>query len=366
MIQIKSEVKGQLRNCLESARVFRVRAGLTMGNELRVLVVGAGSIGERHVRCLIEGRRAAVGVCELNEALRERMKCTYGIARAFPTLDDALRQHWDAAVIATPADTHVRIARRLAEHRVHLLIEKPLAVSLDGVADLMQVVREGQMYAAVAYVHRAHPALAAMRDALRSGRFGKPLQVVSVSGHHFPNARPAYRQIYYADRARGGGAIQDALTHAVNAAEWLVGATDRVVADASRQRLVGVEVEDTVHLITRHGGVMGAFVLNQYQMPNEFYITVVCEGGTARYEPGANRWRWMDQPGGQWRDEAGPPLERDGWFMIQTNQFLDVVAGTRQPLCTLEEGAQTLRVNLAALRSADAGAVPVRIEEVAL
>jgi predicted dehydrogenase len=139
-----------------------------------------------------------------------------------------------------------------------------------------------------------------------------------------------------------------------------------VIADASRQGLVGVEVEDTVHLMTRHREVMGAFVLNQYQMPEEFHITIVCERGTARYEPGANRWRWIDQPGGQWHDEAGAPLERDGWFMIQMNHFLDVVAGTRQPLCSLDEGVQTLRVNLAALRSADAGAVPVKIEEVAL
>ena len=333
----------------------------------RVLVVGTGSIGERHLRCLVNGKRAGVGVCEPNDLLRENVTRRYAVAAEFAALDRALGQQWHAAVIATPADTHVSIARQLAEHGIHLLIEKPLAVSMDGIAELMQVVREKQVRAAIAYVHRAHPALASMRDAIRSGRFGRPLQVVSVSGHHFPTARPAYQQIYYADRAKGGGAVQDALTHAVNAAEWLVGSVGRVIADASRQALAGVEVEDTAHLMTRHGTVMGAFVLNQYQMPDEFHITVVCERGTARYEPGANRWRWMDQPGGRWHDEvAAAPLERDDWFMIQANQFLDVIAGTQPPLCSLEEGVQTLRVNLAALRSADAGGVPVGIKEVAL
>ena len=75
----------------------------------------------------------------------------------------------------------------------------------------------------VAYVYRAHPALMEMKQALDHGRFGRPLQVVAVSGQNFPFYRPAYRQTYYADRATGGGAIQDALTHVVNAAEWLVG-----------------------------------------------------------------------------------------------------------------------------------------------
>ncbi len=69
------------------------------------------------------------------------------------------------------------------------------------------------LIAGVAYPYRAHPTLAAMRDAIASGRFGKPLEVVVVAGQHFPTYRPAYRDIYYRDRATGGGAIQDALTH---------------------------------------------------------------------------------------------------------------------------------------------------------
>jgi predicted dehydrogenase len=193
-----------------------------------------------------------------------------------------------------------------------------------------------------------------------------PRQIVSVSGHHFATARPAYPKIYFADRAKGGGAIQDALTHSLNAGEWLVGPIERVTVDAAHQSLADVNVEDTVHLMARHGTVMGAYVLNQYQMPDEFHISVICEGGTLRYEPAANRWRWMDQPNGPWHDETHAPLERDDWFILQANRFLDVVEGRAEPLCTLDEGAQTLRVNLAALRSAEGGCVPVNIAEVAL
>jgi predicted dehydrogenase len=329
---------------------------------LRVLVVGVGSIGERHLRCLFQTARATVALCEISDTLRPAIATRYGIEQAYATLERALEHRWDAAVVATPAHTHIGISRKLAERGVHLLIEKPLSVSIDGIRELAEDVRRQRLTAAVAYVHRAHPALAAMRGALLNGRFGKPLQIVSMSGHHFATARPAYPQTYFADRDKGGGAIQDALTHSINAGEWLVGPIDRVTADAAHQSLAGVNVEDTVHLAARHGPVMGAYVLNQYQMPEEFHITVTCEGGTTRYEPGHNRWRWMDTPGGAWHDEPSRPLERDDWFTLQANQFLDVVQGHADPLCTLEVGLQTLRVNLAALRSVERGGLPISIE----
>ena len=63
--------------------------------------------------------------------------------------------------------------------------------------------------------------LAAMREAIHEGRFGRPVQLTLVAGQHFPTYRPTYRDTYYKDRAAGGGAVQDALTHHLNAVEWL-------------------------------------------------------------------------------------------------------------------------------------------------
>ena len=82
-------------------------------------------------------------------------------------------------------------------------------------------------------------------------------------------------------------------------------------------------------------------------------ITVVCDGGTARFEGHNNRWRWMLKPGDPWHDEQFEPMERDAFFVNQANAFLDVLEDLAPPLCTLEEGLQTLRVNLAALASLD-------------
>lgn len=336
-----------------------------MSNLHNVLIVGTGSIGERHLRCFQTTGRATVSFVEINEELRKTIAERYQ-ARGFPTLDAALTEHnkakpdaperFKVAVVATPANHHLAMSTRLAEAGIHILIEKPLSTGTVGVDRLTSEVREKKVLAGLAYVYRSLPALTEMRRAIESGRFGKPVEIVAVCGQNFPTYRPAYRETYYVKRATGGGAIQDALTHVLNAGEWLVGPIDRLVTDAAHQILEGVEVEDTVHVLTRHGSVLGSYALNQHQAPNEVTITVVCEHGTVRYESHASRWRWMMQPDEPWHDEPQEPLTRDAPFIIQAHKFLDAVDGIAPLLCPLAEGVQTLRVNLAALKSLDEGA----------
>jgi predicted dehydrogenase len=320
---------------------------------LRVLIVGVGSIGERHLRCFVATDRAEVSLCEVNESLRRAVAERYHVRRTFASLDQALAaSELDCAVLATPAHLHIPMALECVRAGLHVLIEKPLAVHLEGVDELQHELNARERVAAVGYVYRTHPALAAMQRALRSGRFGAPLQLVAHCGQHFPFYRPAYRDIYYRDRATGGGAVQDALTHIINAAEWLIGSPDRLVADVDHLVLDGVEVEDTVHVLTRHDQRMGCFSLNQHQAPNEMAITVICERGTARFESHQNRWRWQTTPEGDWYDESFPALERDTLFVRQADHFLDAVAGRVEPLCTVAEAARTLAANRAILRSA--------------
>lgn len=322
----------------------------------RVLVVGVGSIGERHVRCFAATGRARISVCEVNAELRRTVAERYSVADAFASIESGLAASPEVVVICTPAHLHVPMARAAVRTGAHVLVEKPLSTNFDGVTGLLREVEGRGTVAGVAYVYRAHPALAAMRDAIRSGRFGAPVQVVATCGQHFPFYRPAYRNIYYNDRATGGGAVQDALTHVMNAAEWLVGPVTRLAADVGHQVLDGVTVEDTAHVLTRHGNVMGCFSLNQHQAPNETTLTVVCQRGTARFEYHECRWRWATEPGAPWTDEPLPPLERDALFVRQAGAFLDAVEGRAVPLCTLAEARQTLAVNLAILRAAECGA----------
>src|SRR5688572_11494135 len=108
----------------------------------RIVVIGAGSIGERHIRCFAATGRARVSFVEPRAEVRDRVAAKYGGVQPLESIGAALDRGTDAAVIATPATLHVPQATQLAQRGVHLLIEKPLSVSIDGVAELAAAVAE--------------------------------------------------------------------------------------------------------------------------------------------------------------------------------------------------------------------------------
>src|SRR6185503_13164716 len=107
----------------------------------RVLVVGAGSIGERHIRCFLATERCEVSFVEINETLRQTIEARYS-ARGFASLEDGMADRPNIAVIATPAHLHVEMATRLAQAGIHLFIEKPLSTGEAGIERLLSLVRD--------------------------------------------------------------------------------------------------------------------------------------------------------------------------------------------------------------------------------
>lgn len=323
----------------------------------RVLVVGGGSIGERHARCLLRTGRCTVALCDVSPERRAELAARYPLSATYDSLEATLDGEWEAAVLATPAPLHVPQARALAARGAALLIEKPLSTTLAGVAELRGEVARWGVPAGVAYVMRAHPAVTTLRELLREETLGPLRHVTAVSGQHFPTFRPAYRDIYYARRSSGGGAVQDALTHLVDLVAHLAGPFQRVTADWDRQSLEGVAVEDTVNVLARlrEGGVMASLALNQFQAPNETTVSLHGERGSARLELHRARWGTLRQGETEW--QWSPPLvaERDDLFVRQAEAFLDAVEGRAAPLCSLEEAEHVLRVNLAILRSGASG-----------
>lgn len=321
-----------------------------------ILIIGTGSIGERHLRCFLATGRARVSFCEPNPELRQRIGEQYPV-RGFESLDRALNeQAFDGAVICTPAHTHLAIAHPLLDQQIGVLLEKPLSTTYDDVPALLHKIESGNHIARVAYVYRSIPLIQELHRLLQDSPFGAPRHISVVSGQNFPSFRPAYRDIYYNSHATGGGAIQDALTHGIHAAEWLDGPICEVSCHAEHQVLEGVDVEDTVNLIAKNrNGTLLNFSLNQFQAPNESFWFIHCPGGSFRAEIHNHRIGKLALGESEWQWQEIPREERDGAFTRQANAFLDNLDGLPSPLATVAEAAQTLNVHLAALESAQTG-----------
>ena len=114
----------------------------------RILIVGHGSIGKRHLRLAREFLpQAEIGV------LRHKVDLTIpeGADYVFSTMVEALAFAPNLAIVANPATIHLSTAMRLAEAGVHLLIEKPLSVISEGVTDLIETCKKTNVVLAIGY-----------------------------------------------------------------------------------------------------------------------------------------------------------------------------------------------------------------------
>lgn len=321
----------------------------------KVLIIGCGSIGERHLRCFLRTGRAEVVATDTSPTTLQRIKETYGVRTSEDWQTAVRRGGHDAAVICTPATLHVEMATRALERGLHVLIEKPLSLSLAGIEDLLAARTRSGRQVAVAYTYHSIPVLRAVKAFLAENPLGPLLQAVITAGQPFHRLRPGYASTYYRDRATGGGAIQDALTHAANWIESVLGPTESVLCDCAHLGVPNVEVEDTVHIAARHARARCSYTLNQFQAPNETYLQLNSATASLRIELHRQRWGTFTSESTDWEWRPALPSDRDTPFTNQANSFLDQIEGQPSPLCSLEAGIQTLRFNLAALAAADRG-----------
>jgi predicted dehydrogenase len=319
---------------------------------LDILVVGGGSIGERHVRCF-QAIGCTVALCDSNADRLREMAEKYHLARTFSDLQQATSGNWYGVVIATPANLHAGHAVAIANSTAALLIEKPLCTRLEDAEWLQSMVKEKIVQ--VGYVLRFHPATRHVRQLLAENVIGALHQVTVTAGQNFPSLRPAYRETYYKFHETGGGAVQDAATHLFDIVQHLGGPLDWIFCDHAHQELTDVAVEDTVHLIGRADGgrVLVSIALNQFMAPNETHLQLNGSRGSlairfhehraGMFMLGDSEWTWTE------------PLasERDDLFREQAQSFLSAAIGQEPPLCGLDDGIRALKVNLAALRSGE-------------
>jgi len=225
---------------------------------------------------------------------------------------------------------------------------------MDGVPGLAEAVDQSGVTFVMGYTWRSMPIIRSFKKAIDSGQYGTPRELVVVSGSHWPKYRPAYRVVpYFQRRESGGGVIQDGLTHLFNLGEWFVGPITELTADHAYLLLEGITIEDTAHVIARHGALLASYTFNLTQMHGETSITIITDKGSLRIENHKNRWRWMNEPDGKWQDTEFPDIERDAPYVDQVHAFLDAIESKGPIRCTLEEGISTLKVNLAALKADD-------------
>jgi predicted dehydrogenase len=337
---------------------------------MKFLIAGLGSIGRRHFRNLIAlGEKDIVLLRSHRATLPDDELAGYPVET---NLAEALKKHKpEAVIVANPTSLHMDIAIPAAEAGCAILLEKPVSNSLERLDVLQKTAGKSGSKILVGFQFRYHPTLNKARELLQAGALGKVLTVHVHWGEYLPNWHPweDYRQSYAARADLGGGVIVT-LTHPLDYLRYLLGDVESLWSFNGHLSPLEVDVEDTAEIGLRFaGGTVGGVHLNYVQRPGRHHLEIVGTNGTLRWDNADSLLHFFKMPAefGTWN--ANPPapvvetfappegFERNQLFVAQTRHFVETAAGKSEPLCTLADGVQALRLALAAQESQESGRV---------
>ena len=239
-----------------------------------VLVIGAGSIGQRHASNL-SALGADVTITDTDSARLVGLpwRTADGIADGF-----------EAIVVASPTTCHAEQALAALGTGAAVFVEKPLALTVD---DGERLVAVGGDRITVGYNLRFHEPLRQLAELVATGRAGRPLSYRFWFGQWLPDWRPTvdYRQTYSARADLGGGVLLDAI-HELDLALWVAGPDLSVVgATVARLGPLEIDVEDTVRaLLTTPDGVPVSIELDYLARQYRRGVEVIGDAATIRYD----------------------------------------------------------------------------------
>ena len=145
-----------------------------MGRIMRkkICVIGAGNWGSNHIRTLYE-LGSLGGVVDSDRRALIKIKAKYDNLNVYNNLSDSLSDDYDGYIVATPAETHYSIAKRLIENKKHLLVEKPLTLELSEAEHLVLLAKQNKVNLMVGHLMLFHPAILKIKDYLKSGKLGR-------------------------------------------------------------------------------------------------------------------------------------------------------------------------------------------------
>ncbi|MBN1264752.1 MAG: Gfo/Idh/MocA family oxidoreductase [Anaerolineales bacterium] len=320
---------------------------------MRTLIAGLGSIGRRHLRNLL-----ALGEEDIVLLRSGRGTLPDDELAGFPVETDiqlALKNRQpDAVIVSNPTAFHMDIAIPAAAAGCSLLLEKPISHDLKRIEELKQAVHQGGGQVLVGFQFRFHPGMKKAQDLLAQETLGKPLYVRVHWGEYLPDWHPweDYRDSYSARKDLGGGVVLT-LCHPLDYLRMLFGEVESVNADLRSGRLAGLDVEDTAEiLLDFENDVLGSVHLDYVQRPASHTLEVTTENGRIKWDNADGSVSWIEAGKDTWQQWTPPQqFERNTLFLDEMKNFLDVVNGTEQPACSLDDGIRSLEIALASQRS---------------
>lgn len=340
---------------------------------MKFLMVGLGSIGQRHLRNIkkLYGEDAeilAYRVRGLQRTFSDTMQIRENISLeeefgivSFSSLEEALMQKPGVAFITNITSSHIPCAIQCAKAGCHIFLEKPISDSFEGIEELGKIAEEHNLKIFMGYQNRFHPCIQYLKEILEKKELGRILSVRAVVGERLTTMHTYedYKETYMARKDMGGGVSLNQMVHELDYLYFLFGMPKSVYAVGGTTGNLGIDVDDNLDALfsLERDGVMVPVSVHAdfYQSPPSRFVQIVGEAGQIKTDLINAR---VEKAVRDVREEIHfEDFTRNQMFIDELQSFMDCIREDTDPAITLEDGKASLSMAICAKKSMETGEI---------
>jgi len=319
---------------------------------LKVVIIGFGSIGQRHCKNLLEKSNAEIFLSTKHNI--KNFKNNKRIQN-LPSFEKCLKNQPEIGFVCNTSNLHIQTAIKLAKNNCHLLIEKPLSNSLKNITPLLSLIEKNKLITLMGFNLRFHPCLIKVKQLLSKNKIGRVIYVHAENGSYLPDWHPEedYRKSYSSSNALGGGAVLTCL-HEIDYLYWLFGNVKEVSAITGKFSDLDIDSEDLSSISLRFkNNIIAEVHLDLFQRPAQRSCKIVGTNGTLFCDFNRNIVSLYELNKKKWKEIMNlKNYNLNDMYVEEMKQLLKCVRTQNKSINDIDQGLKTLKIGLAVLKSA--------------
>lgn len=321
---------------------------------MNFIILGCGSIGKRHIKNLL-----SIGIDPQNinavDTREDRLKEVndLGIQKLFTEIPNNSLDSIDAGIVCSPTSMHIDQSILLASHNINLLIEKPVCSNLNGIDELMNIIKKNNLVAMIAYIFRFTDAAKIIKQLLDEKKIGKLIYFRGEFSEYLPDWHPYedYRSFYMSEKKLGGGSILDQC-HIMDLAHFFCGNFKSVMAFNSKISSLEVNADDIAEMIIQlENNILASIHTDIFGREHKKSLEIKGEFGNINwdfYQKSVSIYNSETKESNKFEN-----LDKDfnNCYIKEMRHFINCCGGKEKSISPLEDGIDTMKLIIAAENS---------------
>jgi len=318
----------------------------------KILVIGFGSIGKRHVENLLNNTKHEIIILtkrqNLNLLKKKRIKI-------YDTLEACPSQQPKIGFITNETAYHIPIAIKLAKAGLDLFIEKPLSDSMKGIITLQSIVKQKKLIVLMGCQLRFHPCIKKINQLLKQQKIGKIISIQVENGSYLPDWHPYedYR-ISYAGKKNLGGGVVLTMIHDIDYLYWIFGIPRSIFSITGKFSNLEISSEDySCSLLQFKKNIIAELHLDFFQGPNYRRFKIKGTNGIILWDSDNNEVKCYNNKKMKWENYMKLKFfDINKTYVDEVRHFFKCIKNREKTINDLHDGIETMKIALDIKKSA--------------